>query len=494
MGSSTEVKPIAEIKPPPFRFFISYAKEDQNIAIAVSNAIQTATGPAAKVFIDVALPFGVSFQDEINKRLDEANVLVVIHSAIQKSAFAYPGLELGYFIRVRERETRSDFPRRIVPIYLEKPPDAIAGDEGINIGISRTTLNMSLEAYKATLDSIDYDHSAVRCLRQFQDLVDSVREQHGASKISQNDDQRDLPGLVKKMQLAIFNHLKTTLDPESTLKPQLQITLKTSDDALSAAGEGQLPDDAVLIPVGAGKPMSIFGLPNIETTLGAFRQQKPNKFLDSWIDAITKVVSFSMQNQLQVDNSQVIVSFDETNAYRVILTTGTRYFNGDREFNIYFVERRTQEFGDPKTTLLLRGLELVCRFRSLFLEQESEYSATVCKIAKPDSFKEFASGMERELNLMNRDALGAKLHNPSVWLGLIAPDLLVKMSQAWRPLESRIRETIANVRRSDPGTIEGYQRSLGATLEDLETTMKPLNAEVIAEMAEKLKETPARKL
>jgi hypothetical protein len=39
----------------------------------------------------------------------------------------------------------------------------------------------------------------------------------------------------------------------------LQITLKTSDDALSVAGD-DLPDSAILIPVGAGNPMSIFGL------------------------------------------------------------------------------------------------------------------------------------------------------------------------------------------------------------------------------------------
>jgi hypothetical protein len=150
----------------------------------------------------VALPFGVSFQEEIKNRLDETNVLVVVHLAILKSAFAFPGLELGYFIRAMESEPRPDFPHLIVPIYLEKPPDSAADKQGINIGISRSTMNMTLTEYKATLQTIDFDDPAVRCLWEFQRLVDNFRENQGPAKISQNEDQRDLPGVVRKMQLA----------------------------------------------------------------------------------------------------------------------------------------------------------------------------------------------------------------------------------------------------------------------------------------------------
>jgi hypothetical protein len=62
-----------------FRFFISYAKEDHNLAIAVNNAIQDAAGPAAEVFMDIALQYGTNFQKEIKSRLDQTNVLVVVH-------------------------------------------------------------------------------------------------------------------------------------------------------------------------------------------------------------------------------------------------------------------------------------------------------------------------------------------------------------------------------------------------------------------------------
>ena len=502
---SLGIKPIIEPRTGRFRFFVSYAREDYNIAIAVNNAIQTAAGPGAEVFMDIALQFGVNFHEEIKRRLDETNVLVVIHSGILKSAFAYPGLELGYFLRVMEGGATPDCPRRIVPVYLERPPDTIAGEEGINIGISRATLNMTLEEYRATLENIDFDNSGVRLLRQLQELIDSVREQHGQPKIRQDENQRDLPGIVAKMQLAIFSHLKTTADPEGTLKPQYQITLKASDDALNAAGEGALPDDARLIPVGPGTPMSIFGLPSTEMTWKEFQQQtRHNKFRDSWVDSISQVVTFSLKNQLAKDNSQVIVSYDGREAYRVILTTGIRYFNGNREFNIYFVEVLRRRFGDPQTTLLFEGLELACRFRSLFLERNSEFSSAAWKLARPEALKEFASSMERELNLLRRDALDAGIDNPGQWVGLVDPDLLVPVSEAWRPLELRLHETLKQLRKSAETRetaeriqaagpiedVESYRESLVSVLREMETTMRPLNANIIAAMAEKLKTGP----
>ena len=81
MSTGTEKVTDLGSKPRVLRIFISYAKEDQKIAIAVYNAIQIALGAFADVFIDDALRFGLKFQDEIKKRLDQTDVLVVIYSA-----------------------------------------------------------------------------------------------------------------------------------------------------------------------------------------------------------------------------------------------------------------------------------------------------------------------------------------------------------------------------------------------------------------------------
>ena len=494
MVPGTSVETTAGLKPDRFQFFISYASEDDKIANAVSTTIKAAMGPSADVFMDVALSFGVSFEEEIKRKLHETNVLVVIYSGILKPAFAFPGLELGYFMSIMEDETREDFPRRIVPIYFEKPPDSVKGQEGINIGISRETLNMTTEAYTEALKNIDWNHSVVRFFRQMQALIDGIREKHGLELISQNEEQKDLPARARKMLLAIFSYLKTIADPESTIKPQLQITLKTNDGALNAVDNDNLPDDARLVGVGTGKPLSIFGVQTNEVTWGTFKQQTAqNKFRDSWIDALTTVVTYSMQSQPAVDNSQIIVSHNATSTYRVILTTGIRYFNGNREFNLYFIEYlKRADFGDPKTTLLVKGLDLVCRFRSLFLEKDSKFSTvgatlTMADVTKKFVIQEFASSLERELNLLHRDALEARLDDPTVWLGLVDPKLLVESSNAWLALESRIREVLIQARRSERVAIEKCRETLITVLKDVGTIMRPMNSAIIAEMADQLK-------
>jgi hypothetical protein len=478
-----------------FHFFISYASEDSEIADAVETMIKTGMGPSADVFMDEALSMGESFEEEIKEKLARTNVLVVVDSGILKPAFAFPGLELGYFLHIMEKETREDYPRRVVPIYSGKPPDSVRGQEGIDIGISRETLGMTVEQYKETLKSVDWDHKAVKFLSQFQKVVDNLREKHGQKPISQNE---DLPERIRKMLLAIFSHLKTTADPESDIKPQLQIMLKTNDAALDAVGNDDLPDDARLLGVGGGRPLSMFGIQGNEIAWREFSQQiEQNKFRDSWKDALRTVVSSSRRNQPAVDNTQIILSHNGMNTYRVILTAGTRHFDGDREFNLCFIEYlRRDDSGDPKTTILVKALDLACRFRSLFVEQTSKFSSVVATLKMADltkrfAIREFASDMERELNLLHRDALEAKLDDPALWVGVVNSKILLDSSNAWIPLESRIRKALTELRRSEPDGTERCRETLITVLKEIETTMRPLNSAVIAELADKLKAASA---
>jgi len=222
-----------------------------------------------------------------------------------------------------------------------------------------------------------------------------------------------------------------------------------------------------------------------------FQHQIRNaKFRDSWIDAITGVVSSSLQSQLEVDNSQIIVSQDEKHAFRLILTTGTRYFNDAREFNLYFVESlKRADFGDRSTTLLLKGLELLCRFRFLFLERNSEFSSMSIKIAAPSSIRDIAQRIERELNLLRRDALEVGLDKANEWADFVDWSLLLRMSEEWRSIEPKIRTSLAEIRASRSGSenMIALRETLAASVQELETTQKPLNTELIQGLTDKLK-------
>ena len=87
------------------------------------------------------------------------------------------------------------------------------------------------------------------------------------------------------------------------------------------------------------------------------------------MQAIRTVISSSFPHQINVDNSQIVLSPDN-HVYRLILTTSTTYLNGKMDVNIYIVEALTRpDHGDLTTTRLLKGLELASRFRFMFLEK-----------------------------------------------------------------------------------------------------------------------------
>ena len=91
-----------------------------------------------------------------------------------------------------------------------------------------------------------------------------------------------------------------------------------------------------------------------------------HRYADSWREAITSVISSSFPDKINVDNSQIVISDDDSKSYRIVLTSCTRYYDDRREFSLYFVEAlKRRDFGSEDTSLILRGLDITCRFRPL---------------------------------------------------------------------------------------------------------------------------------
>src|SRR3954453_12000190 len=115
---------------------------------------------------------------------------------------------------------------------------------------------------------------------------------------------------------------------------------------------------------------------------------------------------------------------------------------------------------------------------------------TALKTAVHKALTDMARSMEGELNLLRRDALEGGLDKAPVWAEFVDWTRLLQLAEVWRPLESKIRQGLSNIRRSEPDAVESHRKALIADLAELETVMRPLNAGAIAEMAEKLKGPP----
>jgi hypothetical protein len=217
------------------------------------------------------------------------------------------------------------------------------------------------------------------------------------------------------------------------------------------------------------------------------------RFGASWRDAIVSVITSSLPNKVDIDNSQIIVSTDEKHVYRLILTTSTTYYNGKREFNIYLVEAlRPYDYGNKETTLLLKGLEIVCRFRFMFLEEMSQFSGHNVLAMNLERLPELAHNLLRELNFLRRDAQEVGLDQPNEWRAFVSWEVIQRMSGNWEPLEKTIRATAGKIvthkgDRTDCGGMDVLRSELSTILSRLDESIQGDNRILIKEMTEQLK-------
>jgi TIR domain len=480
---SSQAKPQPQAEPPVLRLFISYASEDVGIALAIAKGLREALGDGfAEVSMDKwFLQAGDVFKKELEAKLEKTNELVIVYTGVDKQSHSYTGWEVGYF----ERGMKSHPERRIVPLFLEQLPPTAADTQGISLNVPRDLLHLTVEEFSAE-NSIDKSDPACSWIRRLQELVQNIREEAHYPKVPLRDEQ-DAVLCVQKIRLAIFGHLKTTVD--AVLKPQKQITIKTTGAALRAS-EGGLPADAMLIPQGADNPMlSIFGISGSTMSWSSFLQQVPESFKHSWKQAISSVITSSLAESFNVDNSQIIISSNGSETYRVVLTTATSYYNDIREFNLYFVQTlRQNEYGDEGTTLLLKGLELICRYRFMFLESSSEFSSQNIALTAVDHIPDRAAKLLRELELMRTNSQNARLDQPAVWMKFVEYNDIQKMVAVYRPAEPRLRELIAQIlaKKGDRDALAQLGDQLSKEIGSLAEETRPLNTLLIKAMSSKL--------
>jgi hypothetical protein len=467
-----------------FRIFVSYASEDSTIAAAVASCFKTALPDFfsevnfAKEFLEA----GSAFQAQIEAKLQRTDVFVIVYTGAEKRSHGFTGWEVGYFDHIMRTDPGR---RKKISLYLYGPPDITASEQGIPLGLSKDQLQLSMREFEGSL-SVNPEDALCKELEEWQEEIARNIEQAGFGKLHRKPDQEPTK-CVRNLKLAIFQYLKGTVENE--VKPQKQITIRVKGSALDPSSES-LPAEAELKPLGKGGSMSIFGLSDEPITWKQFLTLiSGQQFADSWNNAITSVVLSSFPDRVDVDNSQVILAVDGKTGYRVILTTATKYYDDYREYNLYFVEMlQRSDYGDRDTTDLLKGLEIACRFRSTFLESDSEFFGPNVGLTDVQRLPELANRLLKELNLLHRDAQEAKLDKPGVWTKYVDFDHIKAMTDAYRPCELKLREIIPKVivAKGQPALLESLRKEMSEVLTGMENVVRSENGLLLREMAAKL--------
>jgi hypothetical protein len=472
-----------------FRIFINYASEDLAIATAVATCFKTALPDFfAEVNLDKEfLEPGSAFQTQIEGKLQQTDVFVLVYTGVEKRSHSFTGWEVGYFDRILRTDPGD---RKKISLYLYGPPATTASEQGISLGLSKDQLQSSLEEFEPGL-TVSPQEPLCREIENWQEQVERNIESSGFPRPHRKPEQ-NAAQCVRNLKLAIFQYLKGTV--ESAVKPQRQITIRVKGASLQEAAD-TLPPDALLRTVGptSGGTLSIFGLSDDAMTWKEFTELTSHEmYADSWQHAISAVVLSAFPDRVDVDNSQHVLAKDGQTTFRVVLTTATKYYDDCHEYNVYFVEMLPRtDYGDRDTTFLLKGLELVCRFHSMFLEKESDFRGEIVGLTEPVRLPQLACSLLRELNLLHRDAQDAGIDRPGIWTKYVDIEHLKTISEAYRPCEVRLRELIGKIMsaKGDGQVLKLLRDEMGETLTRMETAVRPENALLLREMAAKLSRT-----
>jgi hypothetical protein len=141
------------------RIFISYASEDLEIAHAIAIALASALPEGfSEIYFDKwSLHAGEEFRNQIKAKLEKSDILIIVSTGVQKDAYAFPSWEVGFFEGVRRRDPN----RKMIPMYLDKPPADTAGFQGFDLQIPLGLLPQSIEQFSAH-NEVQYDDTAVQ--------------------------------------------------------------------------------------------------------------------------------------------------------------------------------------------------------------------------------------------------------------------------------------------------------------------------------------------
>ena len=484
-GSAT-----ASVTPRRLRIFISHASEDLNLACTIGGCLKNALGDFPQINLDKwFMEVGKDFREQLQDRLQESDILIIVFTGLNKG---YTGWEIGFWEGLSGLRSQSDDDstlnkKRLIPLYLGTPPDVVSSYQGVDLSIPHTLLQLDCDAF-ATKDVITSDHPICKFIQELQDTADDYRRAAGWEKMQDRPDPVDA---ARKIRVEVFRSLKTTVAEERKVQQQITVELPRplGRDAT------QLPPDSKLIPAATGAP-DIAGLPSQEITWDAFANL-PGPYQRIWGDALSSIVLSYLQGS--IDNSQVLVlpsamAGGHPTSYRLILTRVTKYYDDRIRFELYVVQSLDPEtYGNEDTTQVLKGLEIICRYRFMFLEKTSKFAWYNIVMAAPDQAQSDAYELRRELDLMRRDALRAGLDRPATWVPYMDVADLQRMGELYPPAEQKMRDLVTAILQStNPDQIKTFQQQLSDTIREAAEATEPINASLIIAMAKSLEELVKR--
>jgi len=415
-------------EPPRLQVFISYATVDETIARAISDELRKAFGPTIlKMSIAAEFGLGSAWRQGLEDDLNNTDILLIVATGLQKLSHSFTGFEVGYFKgskKYRPRMAHFEADRLIIPIAIATNiPDPVVDIQSLQLEAPLDPLTVeqgSLKNQQKFLDSIGYASKKNPLLKLFTRIQTVIRASYPFNDEELQSFDEQIRDSSRRLHETIFSELRKRISTESFSERKLILRMEAhptnpSSDPLSGATIEFL-----------GRSFEVFGFEtpasgeiSCEAFIASITREK---IAVGWADIIRSLIVAARRGDFR-ENRRLIASPDQTRFFRMFVARNVLYYSGVNEIHVWAVEVRSRDYGDPKTTMLLRAISVGLQYRFMFLEQTSEFSPASFSVTRLDSFHDKISDLIQELDFLLWTSKDAGLSEPESLLKIYGHSL-----------------------------------------------------------------------
>ena len=432
--------------PSHLNIFISYAREDRELVGSIENLLKdTFEFAPLNIHRDVEIKEGQNWAKQIDTALQEADILLVIFTDRMKMSHSYTGYEIGYFNRSIQQNPKgpAGFERIYIPFCVGADiPDTMHDIQGVSIGADDVYKVLKTKIDSGVEPVLDEDHPVVKLLARISDLVMQTLGTTNLGKSTRIAKQASI------LYRIIHEYLQGRISSETY--PERKLIIKTlSRPSFGRDGIDLTKSSIELV----GDFTDIFDVTRAQSigrefTWSEFCEKIPPEVRANCVAGVQQLATTVLKGG--GDNYHVVTTVPRDKSFRLFVSKVVTYFSQKTEIDIYVVQMRTKDYGDPESTRLLKAISVGLRFRSLVLEEQSPFRPE--KLGHPivtaADLKAKISEMLGQMDLILREANEADLSDPAflilIW-GKGQEKKVQDMIDVWEATRIRLYATADDV-------------------------------------------------
>ena len=375
--------------------FISYPHEDAIIAERLMSAVLAMPGNKFETFLDRSyIKGGQNISYTIKEALKRTVYLVAIGTDVTRRNFDWCGQELGYY-----QGSHPDGDRRETSLYQASIPEIFSETRCFR---AQSLLPSQREEFgDPVVPAAESDFHEFLI-----DLADLHAQRHSPTN---HDTWAKVPGWAEywTMELASAFFDAAQNREKDTWYPQGRIALSITDGDFYRRADPLIPESTDVLLSGSLYNMLGQSVPesNKARSWSTFaRLVIDASGSDTLCRIVNDVVISALPSRAEAKNDYVFQAPNQR-FYRVLLVRHTVFGNRRRDFVLNVVETLDRvRGGDRATTVLVAGIVLGSRYRSIFLEVGATYGPEVLATLADDALKDRLAALLRDIDLINADA------------------------------------------------------------------------------------------